>query len=84
MYARLLIAVAAVVAIPMAAVGQDGDDAPPRPNNTAKRYCEAANDIASRLSNRRRCYTKAEYDAMKQEARRTIDRIQTQKASMGR
>lgn len=83
MYARLLIAAAAVVAIPMAAVGQDGD-APPRPNNTAKRYCEAATDVASRLNNRRRCYTKAEYDAMKQEARRTIDRIQTQKASMGR
>lgn len=83
MYIRLLIAAAAVVAIPMAAVGQDRA-APRRTNDTAKRYCEANTDIASRLNNRRRCFTKAEYDAMKQEARRTVDRIQTMKATMGR
>ncbi len=83
MYTRLLIAAAAVVAIPMAAVGQDRTS-PSRTNNTAKRYCEANTDIASRLNNRRRCFTKAEYDAMKQEARRTVDRIQTMKATMGR
>jgi hypothetical protein len=80
---RLLIAAAAVVAIPMAAIGQDRDTSPRR-NSTAKRYCEANSDIASRLNNRRRCFTKAEYDAMKMEARQTVDRIQNMKATMGR
>lgn len=80
---RLLIAAAAVVAIPMAAVGQDRDNSQRR-SASAKRYCEANNDVASRLNNRRRCFTKAEYDAMKMEARQTVDRIQTMKATTGR
>jgi Ni/Co efflux regulator RcnB len=76
------VAVTAVVAVPIAAGGQE--PAPDRREASKRRYCEARDDVASRLANRRRCYTKAEYDAMKHEARQVVDRIQMMKATTGR
>lgn len=78
---RLLIAVAAAIAVPVAVMGQTG--APPRKAKAERRYCETYTDVQTRLSNRRRCQTKAERDAMKHEARQVVDRIQTMKATRG-
>jgi hypothetical protein len=74
---RLLIAAAAVIAVPVAVMGQQ----PARKAKAERRYCVIDNDPAGRLRNIRRCYTKAERDAMKAEAREAIDRIQTRRAS---
>lgn len=76
---RLLIAAAAVIAVPVAVMGQQ--PAPPRKAKAERRYCEVDNDPAGRLRNIRRCYTKAERDAMKAESRRTIERIQNMRPS---
>jgi Ni/Co efflux regulator RcnB len=76
---RLLIAVAAVVAVPMAVSGQE----PARKTKPTaeRRYCQSYTDIQSRLQNRRRCQTRAERDAMKQDARQAVERIQSLKVS---
>jgi len=79
---RFLIAAAAAVAVPAVVVAQES--APPRKNTTARRYCDTYTDVHSRLQNRRRCQTKAEREALKQDARQTVDRIQTMKATQGR
>jgi hypothetical protein len=76
---RLLIAAAAVIAVPVAVMGQQ--PAPARKAKAERRYCVVDNDPAGRLRSMRRCYTKAERDAMKAEAREAIDRIQTRRAS---
>jgi hypothetical protein len=76
---RLLAAALAVIAVPVAVLGQQ--PAPARKAKAERRYCEVDNDPAGRLRNIRRCYTKAEREAMKQEARQAVDRIQTMKAS---
>lgn len=76
---RLLAAALAVIAVPVAVMGQQ--PAPARKAKAERRYCEVDNDPAGRLRNIRRCYTKAEREAMKQEARQAVDRIQTMKAS---
>lgn len=76
---RLLLAALAVVAVPVVVLAQQ--PAPERKAKAERRYCVADNDPAGRLRNIRRCYTKAEHDAMKQEARKTIDLIQTRRSS---
>lgn len=79
---RLLVAALAVVAVPMAVMGQQpASERRPAPT---KRYCETYSDVQTRLSGRRRCQTKAERDQMKHEARMVVDRIQTMKAGNGR
>ncbi|MEA3042410.1 MAG: hypothetical protein QOH47_248 [Sphingomonadales bacterium] len=79
---RLLVAAAAVIAVPMAVMGQ------PSPTTTAKRkqaperrFCVVDNDPGNRLRRISRCYTKVEYDAMRADSRRAIDRIQTMRPS---
>jgi hypothetical protein len=79
MSVRLLVAAAAVIAAPMAVMGQPITTAPKQPSE--RRYCVVDNDPANRLRRISRCYTKAERDQMKQEARRNIDRIQTMRTS---
>jgi hypothetical protein len=76
---RLFVAALAVVAVPMAVSGQQ--PAPQRKAEPVKRYCEAYSDVQSRLSGRRRCQSRAERDALKQESRQVVDRIQTMKAT---
>jgi len=82
MYARALLAAIAIVAIPVAVQGAQGQDGRPAPR--AKRTCEVTAEIGSRIRHIRRCRSDEERNASKQEARRTVDRIQTMKATMGR
>jgi len=79
---RLLVAAAAVIAVPMAVMGQ------PTTTPTAKRkqpperrFCVVDNDPSNRLRRISRCYTKVEYAAMRADSRRAIDRIQTMRPS---
>lgn len=78
---RLLLAAAAVVAVPMAVSGQEPTSKPRQ--TSERRYCSTYSDILTRLQNRRRCQTKAERDQLKQDSRQAIDKIQTMKASNG-
>lgn len=79
---RFILAAIAVVAVPVAVSGQE--NAPPRKESPARRTCESNAEIGSRLNRVRTCRTKAEREAMKIEARRTVDRIQAQKVTFGK
>ena len=68
-------ALLAVIAVPLFVQNAEGQTAPP----TEKRYCEVSQPTGSRLGGVRRCRTKAERDAAKQEARNTTERIQSGK-----
>jgi hypothetical protein len=70
----LSVALVAVVAIPLATQGAEGQTAPKE-----KRYCEVTTDIGSRLGGTRRCRTKSERAAAKAESAKTVERIQSQK-----
>jgi hypothetical protein len=76
---RALLAVAAVVAVPIAV---QGADTPRKSGNPqAKRTCQVNVPTGSRLGGIRRCRTPAEREEAKQEARQTVDRIQAWKPS---
>ena len=70
----LLAAGIAVVAVPLAVQGAEGQTPPKE-----KRYCEVHQQIGSRLGAVRRCRTKSERDAERAEGKATADRIQSQK-----
>jgi hypothetical protein len=70
----LLAAAIAVVAVPLAVQGAEGQTPP-----SEKRYCDVNVPTGSRLGGVRRCRTKAERDAEKAEGKATVDRIQSQK-----
>jgi hypothetical protein len=70
----LIAAAIAVVAIPLAVQGAEGQTQPKE-----KRYCEVHQQIGSRLGAVRTCRTKAERDAARAEGKATADRIQSQK-----
>lgn len=75
---RLGLAALAVVAVPVVVAA-----APPPANAPAKaerRICRADVDLGSRVARVRRCRSRAEHLAMKQQARETVDRIQAFKA----
>jgi hypothetical protein len=79
---RLPAAILAVIAVPIAAVGQ-----PPAAEPAAKperRSCETTHEIGSRLALVRRCRSRSERDANKQEARQTVDRVQALKVTFGK
>jgi hypothetical protein len=75
---RTLLAAIAVIAVPIAVQGAEGPSASP----DAKRTCETNVPTGSRLGGIRRCRTKAEREAAKQEARQVVDRVQAFKATM--
>ena len=83
---RVLAAVIAVIAVPIAVQGAEGPSGSPQ----AKRTCEVNTPTGSRLGGIRRCRTKAERDAAKAENRSVVERIQSGKnlteamAGMGR
>lgn len=79
MYLRALAAAVAVIAVPIAVQGAEG---PARNDPTEKRVCETNVPIGSRLGGVRRCRSAAERDAAKQEARRVVDRVQTQRPTL--
>ena len=71
------LAALAVVAVPVVVAA-----APPPANAPAKaerRICRADVDLGSRVARVRRCRSRAEHLAMKQQARETVDRIQALK-----
>jgi hypothetical protein len=79
---RLLVAVAAVIAVPVAVMGQSSTTATAkRKQPPERRFCVIDNDPGNRLRRISRCYTKAEHDTMKADSRRAIDRIQTMRPS---
>jgi hypothetical protein len=82
MYVRALLAAVAIVAVPIAVHGAQSQDGRPAPR--AKRTCEVTAEVGSRIRSIRRCRSAEERAASKAEARRTVDRIQTMKATMGR
>ena len=67
-------AAVAVVTVPLAIQGAEGQTAPKE-----KRYCEVSQPTGSRLGATRRCRTKAERDAAKAEGKSTVERIQSHK-----
>jgi hypothetical protein len=77
---RFLAAAALVVAVPLAVAG--AAEPAPRKSEKAKKICEVDATIGTRLGATRRCRTKAERDAHKQEAREVVDRIQMMKPTM--
>lgn len=78
---RLVMAAIAVVAVPVALYAQaPAPIAPVASAKSERRVCESTIDIGSRLARARRCYSKAEHDAMKAESRATVDRVQSLKA----
>ncbi|HVQ08059.1 MAG TPA: hypothetical protein VMS43_06450 [Allosphingosinicella sp.] len=79
MSARALLALIAVIAVPVAVQGAEPQTSPKAPQT--RRVCETYSDINSRLRNVRRCRSTAERDQAKHEARQTVDRIQTMKAT---
>jgi hypothetical protein len=82
MYYRLPAAILAVIAVPIAAVGQQPAAEPSA--KPERRSCETTHEIGSRLSLVRRCRSKSERDAHKQEARQTVDRVQALKVTFGK
>jgi hypothetical protein len=78
-YLRALAAAVAIVAVPIAVQGAEG---PRRTSNPqAKRTCEVDVPTGSRLGGIRRCRSQEEREAAKQEARTTVERIQSMKAT---
>ncbi|HEV7661734.1 MAG TPA: hypothetical protein VGO55_17980 [Allosphingosinicella sp.] len=80
MIARLLLSTFAVAAVPLAVHGAEGPS--PTANPQAKRTCQVETETGSRLGGVRRCRSAAEREALKQESRRVVDRIQAFKATM--
>ncbi|HTU11345.1 MAG TPA: hypothetical protein VMG08_10670 [Allosphingosinicella sp.] len=71
-------AAAALIFTPFAVQGAQA----PQPAPVAKRVCTVTATIGSRVNNTRRCRTQDEREQEKQEARRTVDRVQSYKATM--
>ena len=78
----LVFATAAVVAVPVALQGAE----PPAKQNeyTTKKVCVVDRPLGSRLLPTRRCRTQAEEDERRAQSRRTVERVQTMKATSGR
>ena len=77
---RLVMAAVAVVAVPVALYAQaPAPSAPVASSKSERRICESTVDIGSRLGRARRCYSKAEHDAMQAESRDVVDRVQSLK-----
>lgn len=70
----IIAAAIAVVAIPVAVHGAEGQTQP-----SEKRYCTVSQQIGTRLGAVRRCRTKAEFDSERAEGKAAAERIQSQK-----
>lgn len=76
-------ALAASLVVPGAAFASKPPRAQQDEAYRTKKICKSENSIGSRLSGATKCRTKAEWDAEKAEARRTIERIQDLKPASG-
>jgi hypothetical protein len=77
MLVRSLIAAAAVVAIPIAVVGQQ--PARKARDDSTRKICEIRGTTGSRLGTVRVCRTKAQWDEVRAEERAVIERVQNRK-----
>ncbi len=84
MSVRALLAAVVVVTVPIAVNGAEPQTPTRTPDAQAKRTCTVRTELGSRLNRVRTCRTDAEREAAKQEQRRVIDRIQSDKVSFGR
>ena len=78
MITRALLAAAAIIAVPIAMVGA-AEPAAKEPDKADAPTCGVSRPVGSRLGGVRRCRSKAEREAHKQEAKQTVDRIQALK-----
>lgn len=81
MLIRIMVAAAAVVAIPIAVVG--AEPARKASNPSTKKICEIRDTTGSRLGAVRICRTKAEWAETKAEERAVLERVQSRKALNG-
>lgn len=84
MSVRALLATLAVVSVPFAVHGAEPQTRDQKVNKESRRTCTVRAEPGSRIKSIRTCRTAAEIEAARQEQRRTIDRIQTNKVSFGR
>ena len=83
MSVRALLAALAVVSVPIAVNGAEPQSAQQKVNPQTKRTCVMRPEPGSRINTVRVCRSAAETEQMRQEQRRVIDRIQTQKVTFG-
>ncbi|HTU10018.1 MAG TPA: hypothetical protein VMG08_03885 [Allosphingosinicella sp.] len=68
----------AVVAVPIAVQGAQAPTKAP----AEKRICTVNQTLGSRVNNTRRCRTRSEREQEKLEARRTVEKVQSMKATV--
>jgi hypothetical protein len=83
MSVRALLAAIAVVSVPIAVNGAEPGTAQQKVSPQTKRVCRVSPEPGSRIRSVRTCRTAAEDEDARQERRRVIDRIQTNKVSFG-
>ena len=81
---RALLAAIAVVSVPIAVQGAEPQTRQQKVNKDNRRTCTVRAEIGSRINSVRTCRTAAETEAMRQEQRRVIDRVQANKVSFGK
>jgi len=77
-----LTAIAAAIAIVTVPIAVQGAPEPTKSKASTRRICTVQTTIGSRLNNTRRCRTRAETEAEKQEIRQVIDKVQNLKVTM--
>jgi hypothetical protein len=80
MIARFLIAAVAVAAIPLSIASAENSG---KSSSAEKKICKVDKETGSRLGGVKRCRTRAEMEALKQESRTQIDRVQALKTHTG-
>ena len=80
---RALLAVVAVISVPIAVNGAE-PQTQSGPNPAPKRICTVRHEIGSRLDRVRECRTAAEREAAKQEQYQVVDRVQARKVTFAR
>ena len=83
MSVRALLATLAVVSVPIAVYGAEPQTGQQKLDPQTKRTCTVRPEIGSRIKTIRSCRTAAETEEARQEQRRVVDRVQTNKVSFG-
>jgi hypothetical protein len=77
-----LIAIPAVIAVVAVPLAVQGAQAPAKAPPAEKRVCTVTQTLGSRVNNVRRCRTQSEREQEMMEARRTVDKVQSLKATV--
>jgi hypothetical protein len=81
MIARYLIAAVAMVAFPLSVAAAEKSNG--KSSSSEKKICKVERDTGSRLGGVKRCRTRAEMEALKDETRNQIERVQSLKTHTG-